>query len=435
MSFKILLTNVHSSRNAGDAALTEVALTQLQEQFSDCYITLAMDDPESHTGPGIALPSFFTWVRKSRGWYPGRLLWLLPGTLFPIITWRILGKANFILTPGAWHTLLNEYLNADMVVSKPGGFIYSSGKGVSLIIALYHMILALIAGKPVYMLPQSIGPLKQSWEYRLLKSVLRRLRIVMVREPISLQLLDSFQVPDIQAQLLPDMAFSFNNAPLTDAQQWIREHVHKGEEPGAPLLGMTTVNWQAQDPNFQFQERYEQACVAAARSFIMQWQGKVILFPQVWGPLKSQDDRVAARRIAAQLTDLSPAVILVENPMPSELLKSVYGLMTAFIGTRMHSNIFALSMGVPVIAIGYQYKTRGIMQMAGLEDWVTDIQKVTPELLTEKLNALMTHRHQLQQHLDQIIPMLVQQSRQAGARIAADFRTWTTRNDNTNQSA
>ena len=101
----------------------------------------------------------------------------------------------------------------------------------------------------------------------------------------------------------------------------------------------------------------------------------------------------------------------------------------------MHSNIFALSMGVPVIAIGYQYKTRGIMQMAGLEDWVTDIQKVTPELLTEKLNALMTHRHQLQQHLDQIIPMLVQQSRQAGARIAADFRTWTTRNDNTNQSA
>jgi len=421
MSLQILLVNVHSSRNAGDAALTDVAITQLRKQFAGCQITLAMDDPDSHTGFGKAIESFFSWTRKTRGWYLGNVLWLLPGTLFPILTWRLGGKACFILTPHAWRTLLAAYVQADMVVSKPGGFIYSSGRGISLIIALYHMILAQLADKPVYMFPQSIGPLKHHWEYKLLRQILKRVRIVMVREPISLQLLQSDDFNGMQAQLLPDMAFGFKQAPITDAQQWLQQH-GLDSESYTPLLGMTTVNWQAQNPDFQFQERYEQACVAAARTFITQWQGKVLLFPQVWGPLESQDDRVAARRIAAHLNDLDSSVLFVEKPMPSELLKSVYGLMTIFIGTRMHSNIFALSLCVPVIAIGYQYKTRGIMQMAGLEDWVIDIQDVTPELLTEKLTALMIDRDQLQQHLEQVIPMIVEQSQRAGRLVAADFK-------------
>ncbi len=50
MNEKILIINVHSSRNLGDAALLNVALQQLYDSFSASKITICMDDPESHHG-------------------------------------------------------------------------------------------------------------------------------------------------------------------------------------------------------------------------------------------------------------------------------------------------------------------------------------------------------------------------------------------------
>ncbi len=46
----IMLFNVYSSRNVGDAALTQVALEQLQRQFPNRNITLVMNDPQNHPG-------------------------------------------------------------------------------------------------------------------------------------------------------------------------------------------------------------------------------------------------------------------------------------------------------------------------------------------------------------------------------------------------
>ena len=49
----------------------------------------------------------------------------------------------------------------------------------------------------------------------------------------------------------------------------------------------------------------------------------------------------------------------------------------------MHSNIFALSETVPVIAIGYLHKTRGIASMLGMDRWVLDIQTITRGITCE----------------------------------------------------
>lgn len=419
---KILLINVHSSRNAGDAALALAAIEQLKEYFPESYFILAMDDPLSHSGEGQAMHSFFGWVKKDGKWRLGSLLWLIPASILPILTYRLFGKAVFALTPASWRALLRAYTQADIVVSKPGGFLYSSGRGMSFIIAVYTLALALLAGKPVYMLPQSIGPLSHHWECVLLKWVLNRVRIVMVREPVSLRQLQACGLSPSRCYLLPDMAFAFSGAPPSFAEKWLQAQGIK-DDRGEPLLGMTVLNWGAQNPRFQLQAEYEAACATAARFFVEHYGGKVFLFPQVWGPLDSQDDRVPARRIADQLADLTGSIFMIEDPLPPDLLKSVYGLMDLFIGTRMHSNIFALSQGVPTIAIGYQHKTWGIIQMMGLERWHIDIQQVNAQILTEKLAALWTERDVVRSYLNQIIPTLSQQAGQAGAMIADDFAT------------
>ena len=241
----------------------------------------------------------------------------------------------------------------------------------------------------------------------------------MVREPASFRLLKTWDLPPDALILLPDPAFSYLGAPVSSAMNWLREH---GIEPerASPLLGMTVINWEAQNPEFARQNRYEEACAAAARLFIEAYGGKVILFPQVHGPSRSHDDRVPARRIGQQLSDVESSVFLIEEPVAPDLLKALYGRMNLFVGTRMHSNIFALSQRVPVVAIGYQPKTVGILQM--LDRWNLDIDRVTEKRLTQMLAELWETRGAIRKHLDRVIPTLEQQTREIGARVAADFR-------------
>lgn len=420
MSVNILIINVHSSRNAGDAALTQVTIEQVQSRFPQGRITLAMDDPGSYTGEGTALCSLFGLVRDGDSWRPRSLLWLIPATLTPVLSHRCRGKAIFALTPRDWRAVLRAYLEADLIVSKPGGFLYSSGRGVALLISLYTLALGWLAGKPVYLLPQSIGPFARRWERWLTGLVLNRLHTVIVREPISLSQLERCGVRVAGSHLLPDMAFAFRGAPEAVAQQWLYDH---GLEPdsGSPLLGMTVIDYGAQNRRFSGQARYEAACAEAVRFFVKQIGGRAVIFPQVWGPSPSQDDRVPARRIAQQLVDLGQASIVVEDPLPPDLLKAVYGKMDVFVGTRMHSNIFALSQGVPAIAIGYQHKTQGIFQMLGLEQWSIRIEDVTGQVLREKLAALWQERATVRSHLHRILPGLIAQAQSVGALIAEDF--------------
>jgi colanic acid/amylovoran biosynthesis protein len=98
--------------------------------------------------------------------------------------------------------------------------------------------------------------------------------------------------------------------------------------------------------------------------------------------------------------------------------------MDIFIGTRMHSNVFALSEGVPLVAIEYRFKTRGIMQMLGLERWVVDIEQVDGPGLIEILEAAWMERDTLRKTIRQMMPSITEQAGQAGAIIAADFAVW-----------
>lgn len=421
MANKILLTNIHSCHNAGDAALTYVAVRQLIKYFPSSHITLAMDDPESYTGEYPVIESVSALVRRENRWSLWGLLQLVPASLIPTIIYRLFGKAFYRLIPRRWRPLLQAYLGSNLVVSKPGGFLYSSGKGLSLLLSLYTLGLAILAGKPVYMFPQSLGPFLRPWEGFITKRILKRMRIVMTREIISFRQLQDWGLSSRSSHLVPDLAFAYPGASVCLAKEWLRDNMGLGYERGIPLLGMTVINWEAQNPDFNLQAEYESACSEAARFFVEQYAGRVILFPQVWGPSPSQDDRVPTRRIASRLCDLSSSVFMIEEPIRPNLLKAIYGLMDIFIGTRMHSNIFAMSEGVPVIAIGYQPKTEGITKMVSLERWAINIDEVTKRSLTELLVALYEEQEIVRTHLNRMIPALQKRADLAGAMIASDF--------------
>lgn len=423
---RILIINLHSLRNAGDAALTQVAIQQLVSNFPGSCITLSMNEPESHLGEESKVGSFLYWMhtpceKGGMRWRYVTIFQLLLASLWAVLTYRLFNRPCFFGLSHAQKKSLQVYFEADLVASAPGNFMYSSGKaGLTFLIIVYTMAYAMLAGKPLYLFPQSIGPFHRVRDQKLVKWILNRARLVMVREPISFKEIQKIGVISSHCRLVPDLAFTFQGELVKETKAWLRTFSIDTEQD-QPLLGLTVINWGAQTGQSEMQKHYENALFTVTNYFLETTNGKVIFFPQVCSSTLVNDDRIPTRRVVERIRENRSRVVFIERLTTPELLRTAYGLMDVFIGTRMHSNIFALSGGVPVVAIAYRYKTLGIMQMMGLENWVIDIEQINGEMLVAKLTSLWQERYIIRKHIQARVAELAQEAEQAGAYIALDF--------------
>jgi colanic acid/amylovoran biosynthesis protein len=421
----ILVTNVHSARNAGDRILLEVTLKELQTQFPGCKITIAMNDPHSYAPDQSiqAIGSLTHWFQDDDGAWRRLAVLTAPWLFLQALTFALIRRWTRrklpLLAAAEQRRLLHAYADADLIVSCPGNFFFSgSGLGVPFFLAALALAYGRLIGKPLYMMPQTIGPLRRRREQRAIRWLLAHVRVVLLRDETSAAAVKAIGLRHPRCYVLPDVAFLYrgdNDLTLLAQAQ--------AELPGLarPLVGVTVINWRGHDRHHARPELYEAAIAAALRAFLKAHGGAAILFPHVCGPSAAEDDRPPSRRIADQLRrEGLPVVALAAEATPAQL-QTAYGQMDLFLGTRLHSNIFALTAGTPVLAIAYQYKTHGVMRMLGLEDWVIDIQQATPEGVTTALEKLWQERAALRAQLQQTLPEIQRQARQAAAWIRADL--------------
>ena len=420
MPTKIVLINVHSSLNAGDAALTEVTVAQLEKKFHDIEIEIVMNDPMSYYHDEKTLVSFLTWVNQSNIKPIFRFFWLIFISAIPALTKRMLGKAFYLpLCPSITPTI-KSLIDADLVISSAGGYYYSYAKGRAFLYISYTLALVILAGNPLYMLPQSYGPFQYWYERIIAKWLLPRVNVLMVREPESLEYLNKLRIHNQSIHLFPDMAFSFNgsqNENSVDSFMLILNKLPKDQ----PLLGITVIDWGTQYLKFSNQDQYEQSLVVIIKHFINNYNGSIILFPQSCGPSPSEDDRIPAMRIINRLSEFNGRIILIDNPLRPDVLKTLFGYLDILIGTRMHSNIFAMIEGTPVIAIGYLPKTFGMASMVGIENWVIAIEDINPNVLMDKLDELWKDRELVHRKLLVRIPELAAQTPIVLETISRDY--------------
>jgi len=125
---RIILLNAHTYCNAGDAALIQVAIEQLNEHFPDSQVTLIANDPDSFPDQQNTLGSFFTWITQGSKWKLGRLAWLLPASLTPVLAYRILGSPWFGLTPKSLRQFLAGLSRERSGRQHPGRFLLPFGQ-------------------------------------------------------------------------------------------------------------------------------------------------------------------------------------------------------------------------------------------------------------------------------------------------------------------
>jgi len=85
-------------------------------------------------------------------------------------------------------------------------------------------------------------------------------------------------------------------------------------------------------------------------------------------------------QIAEKAKEAGPVVL--KGDYSTSVLRRIYSEMNIFVGTRIHSDIFALTAGTPVVAIAYEIpKGFGIVSMVEGSDFILDIAKINKEKL------------------------------------------------------
>jgi colanic acid/amylovoran biosynthesis protein len=412
---RVLITNAYSARNRGDAGIILGMLESLSrtELLGDAEFRISSADHvnDARWYPVPTVPSFaslrngFSRIAAANQLY--FLSVLLPVSLLWALAWR-LGRLD-LPVPSRLRRLMREYAGADVVIAAGGGYLYTNSAirgNIVLLVNLYSFFVAVLLGKPVALYAQSIGPFAGSWQAALVRRVLARVLVVEVREEISQRLLDTWKL-STPVRRVADAAFLLAARPLDRVPNPV-------EMVGEPVVGMTVRRW--------FRDRERQATYEATVSSFVQWLlrargGSVVFLPQVTFVEGSDDDRVVARRIAE---DVAPneRVLVVEDELSAPEIKWLCSRTDVFVGTRMHSNIFALSSGVPAVAIAYQPKTTGIMADLGLEEWVVSIEGLDPGELQRVFDALVSRRDEVHDQLTRVMPSVREAAFDAGQIIA-----------------
>jgi len=168
-----------------------------------------------------------------------------------------------------------------------------------------------------------------------------------------------FLPADVMAKLdqCPDLAFSLDS----------EGHGKLDIDYGGSPVGITIVNHKFEDQDAR--QRYIDTIIESVAYLASQWDdAKFYIFPQVLsrhvdGSVDIQFARVIAEECSAK-RGITLQIVTGDHD-PRELQRT-YAHMQCFIATRLHSAIFAASVGVPTIVFGYHgTKAEGIWQEIG----------------------------------------------------------------------
>ena len=378
-----LLTGTYSSHNKGDAAMQLATGQALRKKFPGATVTISAPFAETdrHFYEGSLV------VQSTRR----RLIW---GSLQGLRAWlfrKLYSWFRFNCTALIGNRELRAFHEADVVVDLSGDTL-TEDYGPHVTYSHFLPILqAMAIGTPVFVCAQSIGPFKLT--NRFARMVLNRVAAITVRDEITQDYLRELGASSKVVGHTADMAFLLEPAPADKCNEILDQEGIIW--PDAEVLGVSVSNLIAAKYDHAHTQTtadgFVETCAELLDRVVRELGAKVLFVGHVTGPKAPKDDRLVAKRILDKMDEKSSAMLLKGNYGPEEL-KAIIGRCHVFLGCRMHANIGALSMSVPVVAISYSHKTPGIMRMFNQEKSLVEVTTLDPERLFRILRTTWGNR-------------------------------------------
>lgn len=274
----------------------------------------------------------------------------------------------------------SEVRTSDMVIDIGGGDSFADIYGPRRLTQMFLMkYLTHLAGKPLVMAPQTIGPFRNRLSVFLARQTIRLSAIVSTRDNLSTTCLREMGVTRdvIEAS---DVALRLPYEPLPKPSEGAPVKI------GINVSGLLMSGGYTRANMFGLKADYPQLMRDILAHFIQHPDGcEVHLVPHVisWGAGKLEDDYEASLKLAEEFPALRVAP---RFSSPSEA-KTYIANMDFFMGARMHACIAAFSTGVPVVPMAYSRKFAGLFGALGYDETVDCTAQSGEEILAKVLNA------------------------------------------------
>lgn len=238
-------------------------------------------------------------------------------------------------------------------------------------------LLAVLSGRPLILVGHSLGPFEDSKSRYLAKTLLESSASVMVREPVSAEILQKCNIHPRNLIVGGDTA-------------WLLQDIKLSKQPRSKKVIITVRRLAPFERRVGIsQHEYNMAIARLADDFIN--HGAAVEFLSTCTGIDNygNDDRMLALSIRELCKTKSEIYVEMAELNDLELMQR-FSDAKLVIATRLHSAILALNCATPAIALAYEHKTSGIMQQLNLADWSFPVRAVCEEPLQQTANSILT---------------------------------------------
>jgi coenzyme F420 hydrogenase subunit beta len=378
----ILVLHAHWN-NRGDEAAIRAMVDSLKDRLPVRRITMML-----MTTPGAHYPDEQV---ETINTYPGGSKLSYLDALFTVVTY---GKLSLTRNGRRFLAAVND---ADLVIHAPGGpsigDIYGGRLGD--LPNLYRLLVAkIIKKKPLLFYAPSMGAFFKKRYNWLRKFVLKRADRIMLREEISARYL--------RDQLGLDACVTADSALQNDVpESYLACCPDLGpllsQLSSSKCVGMifTDLKWHPVYKDDEETGKKLLACFQSLAEFLVKGGYKILLIPQLFG--ERNDCELLEKIAAIDRENVSVLPPDVDAYLQQIIISKLFCIITA----RYHPAIFALKAAVPVIAVYYEHKTKGLLEMAGIQAFGVDVHDVNVPKLINLFRSIEAGHSELRQRLQQ----------------------------------
>jgi colanic acid/amylovoran biosynthesis protein len=306
---------------------------------------------------------------------------------------------------------LKRLLEPVIALSMAGGDSFSDIYGLArLLYVSLPQLLILALGRPLNLLPQTIGPFRTVAGRAIARFILRRAQQINTRDMGSLKEVERLlgRKPANATQVY-DMGFALEPLPPpAGVQEQLQSARARGALIGLNVSGLLYQGGYTRRNQFARKSDYPGLVRRLIGTLLEDRNLRIVLVPHVFGVAGTEEaDNIACEDLLKGLDakDLE-RVTTVRGSLDQHEIKWVIGQCDFFIGSRMHACIAALSQCVPAVGLAYSRKFSGVLDTVGGGSRVIDLRQADAEQVLAQVNQAFTDRELLRNELKARMPAI-----------------------------
>lgn len=268
-------------------------------------------------------------------------------------------------------------LQSDMLIYGGGSLIHDLTAYNLPFMFLWHTV-AKIFGKKIVYLGMGIGPIKTDRGKKVCKKYLPQADGLFVRDQRGYDICKGLGIENVR--MMKDLVFLLEEKNQCSSNPLQAMGLIKGEYVCVTASQWFDSRnfWDRNSLDFQAQIENFTSCV---RTFLEKTGKKAVFVPTVFHDLD-----IGMKLLSALGTDKIKIVPTKYNSREmAEIIENCYCLL----GVRMHSMIFAVKQGVPVLPLVYDEKVSQLLHLMELDRYAIALSEVTPEKVAEITDEIL----------------------------------------------